>query len=159
MSLIEKVTELFSLESEVPSAPKEQVDNSTVTEDSENIEEPENRFSLQTASLAQNCNGESIDIVQPTSFEEAQTIADKLKAGHLVVVNLTEVKRRLATKIIDFVSGTSYALDGNLEKVGEDIFLFTPKSVTISYGIKEDNDSDVENLSLVKEKERANASG
>ncbi|MCK8827616.1 cell division protein SepF [Natroniella acetigena] len=154
MDLIERVTELFSFGSEVPSAPKEQVDNSN----SSTEEESQNKFSLQSVSLAQGSNGESIDIVQPTSFEEAQTIADKLKEGHLVVVNLTEVKRRLATRIIDFVSGTSYALGGNIEKVGEDIFLFTPKSVTISYGIEEDN-SDVENLSLVKKKELTNASG
>ncbi|WP_408955964.1 cell division protein SepF [Natroniella sp. ANB-PHB2] len=154
MTLIKKVSELFSFESEISSAPKEQVDSSNSTVE----EKPKNKFPLQTDSLVQDCNRENIDIVQPTSFEEAQTIADKLKAGHLVVVNLTEVKRRLATRIIDFVSGTSYALGGNIEKVGEDIFLFAPKSVKISYGIKEDN-SDVENLSLVKKEEMRNASG
>lgn len=80
-------------------------------------------------------------VLEPTSFEDSQNIADQLKNRRPVIVNLENTDRNLAKRIVDFVSGTTYALGGNMQKVGQGIFLFVPNNVDISgethEGIKE----------------------
>ncbi|HZK85087.1 MAG TPA: cell division protein SepF [Desulfosporosinus sp.] len=71
-------------------------------------------------------------VMEPSSFEEAQNIADQLKARRPVIVNLENTEKMLAKRIVDFISGTTYALNGNMQKVGNGIFLFVPTNVDIS---------------------------
>ena len=71
-------------------------------------------------------------VMEPNSFEEAQNIADQLKSRRPVIVNLENAEKVLAKRIVDFVSGTTYALNGNMQKVGNGIFLFVPNNVDIS---------------------------
>lgn len=71
-------------------------------------------------------------VMEPNSFEEAQNIADQLKARRPVIVNLENAEKMLAKRIVDFISGTTYALNGNMQKVGNGIFLFVPNNVDIS---------------------------
>ncbi len=71
-------------------------------------------------------------VMEPGSFEEAQNIADQLKSRRPVIVNLENAEKTLAKRIVDFVSGTTYALNGNMQKVGNGIFLFVPTNVDIS---------------------------
>lgn len=71
-------------------------------------------------------------VMEPTSFEEAQNIADQLKSRRPVIVNLENAEKMLAKRIVDFISGTTYALNGNMQKVGNGIFLFVPTNVDIS---------------------------
>jgi len=71
-------------------------------------------------------------VMEPSSFEEAQNIADQLKSRRPVIVNLENAEKILAKRIVDFISGTTYALNGNMQKVGNGIFLFVPNNVDIS---------------------------
>lgn len=71
-------------------------------------------------------------VMEPKSFEEAQNIADQLKTRRPVIVNLENAEKVLAKRIVDFISGTTYALNGNMQKVGNGIFLFVPNNVDIS---------------------------
>ncbi|MDR3584823.1 MAG: cell division protein SepF [Desulfosporosinus sp.] len=71
-------------------------------------------------------------VMEPNSFEEAQNIADQLKARRPVIVNLENAEKNLAKRIVDFISGTTYALNGNMQKVGNGIFLFVPNNVDIT---------------------------
>lgn len=71
-------------------------------------------------------------VMEPNSFEEAQNIADQLKSRRPVIVNLENAEKTLAKRIVDFISGTTYALNGNMQKVGNGIFLFVPNNVDIS---------------------------
>ena len=71
-------------------------------------------------------------VMEPSSFEEAQNIADQLKSRRPVIVNLENTEKMLAKRIVDFISGTTYALNGNMQKVGNGIFLFVPTNVDIS---------------------------
>ena len=71
-------------------------------------------------------------VMEPNSFEEAQNIADQLKSRRPVSVNLENAEKMLAKRIVDFISGTTYALNGNMQKVGNGIFLFVPNNVDIS---------------------------
>ena len=66
-----------------------------------------------------------------SSFENAQQAADGLKDGHQQIVNLEKATPEVCQRIIDFLNGVTYALDGFVEKVGEKVFLFTPSNYVI----------------------------
>ncbi|MWV45219.1 cell division protein SepF [Paenibacillus sp. HJL G12] len=74
---------------------------------------------------------------EPRSYDEAQEIADHLRSHRTVVVNLQRVRTDQALRIIDFLSGTVYALGGGISKIGGNIFLCTPDTVEISGTISE----------------------
>jgi len=74
---------------------------------------------------------------EPRSYDEAQEIADHLRSRRAVVVNLQRVRSDLALRIVDFLSGTVYALNGSISKLGPNIFLCTPDSVEIQGAITE----------------------
>ncbi len=65
------------------------------------------------------------------SFDNAQQAADGLKLGHQQIVNLEKATPEVSTKVIDFLSGVIYALDGFVEKVGDKVYLFTPSNYSI----------------------------
>lgn len=65
------------------------------------------------------------------SFDNAQQAADGLKLGHQQIVNLEKATPDMCTRVIDFLSGVTYALDGFVEKVGERVYMFTPANYVI----------------------------
>jgi cell division inhibitor SepF len=83
-------------------------------------------------------------LTEPRSYDEAQDIADQLKSRRSVIVNLQRVRRDQAIRIVDFLSGTVYALGGHISKLGPDIFLCTPDSVEVSGTITEMMTEDVD---------------
>lgn len=76
-------------------------------------------------------------LAEPRTYDEAQEIADNLKSRRSVIVNLQRVRREQAVRIVDFLSGTVYALGGHISKIGPNIFLCTPDSVEITGTISE----------------------
>jgi len=70
-------------------------------------------------------------VIQPKSFDEAQDIADHLKERKPVIMNLEAVDTAVSRKIVDFLSGATYALDGNIQKITNGIFLVAPNNVGI----------------------------
>ncbi len=78
-----------------------------------------------------------VSVVEPKSFDEVQVIADNLKNHRPVIVNLEQAEPELAKRVVDFVSGATYALDGSMQKVGKGIFLFVPSNVDIEVDLKE----------------------
>ena len=77
-------------------------------------------------------------LVEPRAYSESQTIADHLKSRNSVVVNLKRVTTDQAKRIIDFLSGTLYAIGGDLQKIGEGIYLCTPKNIDVQGTISEE---------------------
>jgi len=73
-------------------------------------------------------------IVEPRSYGEAQSIADKFKQGTPVIMNMTMTQPDLAKRLLDFASGLSYGLDGGLQKVSDKVFMLTPANVDVSAG-------------------------
>lgn len=69
---------------------------------------------------------ERVQVVSPTEFADAQEIGDKLRAHQPVIVNLQLADRDLGRRMIDFCSGLTYALDGHMEKVTDQVFLIEP---------------------------------
>lgn len=82
---------------------------------------------------------------EPRSYDETQDIADHLRSRRPVVVNLQRVRTDLALRIIDFLSGTVYALNGNISKIGPNIFICTPDTVEIHGTITEILDNEADN--------------
>ena len=75
--------------------------------------------------------GNKMILLEPRAFSEAQTIADYLKSRNTVVVNLKRVTPEVAKRIVDFLSGAVYAIEGDLQKLGNGIFLCTPNNVNV----------------------------
>lgn len=86
-------------------------------------------------------------LFEPKTYEESPEIADHLKSHRPVVVNLQLVRRDQGIRIIDFLSGTVYALGGNIQKLGNNIFICTPANVdiqgTITDFLREDEAKDL----------------
>ncbi len=65
------------------------------------------------------------------TFDDARRAADGLKDGQQQIVNLEQTPADMAERITDFLNGATYALDGSVEKIGEQVYLFTPSTVVI----------------------------
>ncbi len=93
---------------------------------------------------SKNSSGKMI-LLEPRAYSESQQIADHLKKKNTVVVNMKRVTPDQAKRIVDFLSGTVYALGGDLQKIGAGIFLCTPKNVNVEGEITDDDDKSKKN--------------
>ena len=78
-------------------------------------------------------------LVEPRAFSEAQQIADYLKSKNQVVVNFKRVTTDVSKRIMDFLNGIVYAIDGTMQKLGPGIILCAPKGCEIEGNISEDD--------------------
>ena len=78
-------------------------------------------------------------LVEPRAFSEAQQIADYLKTKNQVVVNFKRVTSDVSKRIMDFLNGIIYAIDGTMEKLGPGIVICAPKGFEIEGNISEDD--------------------
>ncbi|GGL44683.1 cell division protein SepF [Sporolactobacillus putidus] len=75
---------------------------------------------------------DKVVLVEPKSFEEVEGVVGHLKNKRTVICNLQSVTRGEGQRILDFMGGTVFALDGQIRKIGKDTFLFAPDYVDIS---------------------------
>lgn len=101
--------------------------------DSSNKRQPANQSRANNVVPFQAREKEGIRLIlcEPRHYSDAQDIADNLRHRRPVVVNLHRVEKDQAKRIIDFLSGTVYALNGDIQKVGDTIFVCTPDHVDI----------------------------
>jgi cell division inhibitor SepF len=71
-------------------------------------------------------------LIEPRSFEEMPQVIDALKHRKSVILNMTLIRQEEAQRAVDFVAGGTYAIDGHYERIGDNIFLFTPNCVQVS---------------------------
>ncbi|GAB1476676.1 cell division protein SepF [Bacillota bacterium] len=71
-------------------------------------------------------------VIEPQGFDECPRLVDSLKAKKPVIINLEKIETDTARKIFDFLSGGTYALNGNVQKVANNIFLFAPENVDVT---------------------------
>ncbi|HWI63715.1 MAG TPA: cell division protein SepF [Symbiobacteriaceae bacterium] len=76
--------------------------------------------------------GFKVLVVEPRSFEEVQTIVDQMRARRPVILNLESLDKDLAQKILNFLNGAIYALNGETQRIAQGIFFFAPQGVDIS---------------------------
>ncbi|MBQ6494701.1 MAG: cell division protein SepF [Bacilli bacterium] len=108
-------------------------------DDNEEEETKETKSKSKVVSTPGNISGKMI-LLEPRAYSESQQIADHLKKKNTVVVNMKRVTPDQAKRIVDFLSGTVYALEGDLQKIGAGIFLCTPKNVDVEGAITDDED-------------------
>lgn len=85
--------------------------------------------------------GMQVCVIKPTSIEEEIEIVETLLEGRTVVINMEGLNIEIAQRIIDFTSGATFAMNGNLQKISNYIFLATPNGVDISGDIQSIMDS------------------
>lgn len=71
-------------------------------------------------------------VIEPKTLDECRKLVDNLRARKPIIINLERVETELARKMFDFLSGASYALSGNVQRVTQNIFIFAPNNVNIN---------------------------
>ncbi len=132
-ALMNKVWDLFGMDS----AEAEEYDDENVYEydDEEEVEDKKifGRNKNKVVSMPQaQTNAIKMVISQPTTFEQSDEICSFLKEKKSVIVNLEYVNKDVARRIVDFISGGVYALDGYIQKVSNSIFLVAPSNYEIT---------------------------
>ncbi len=77
-------------------------------------------------------NNMEVCVVKPSSVDDSREITETLLSGRTVILNLEGMDLEIAQRIIDFISGATFAISGNLQKISNYIFLVTPTNVDIS---------------------------
>ncbi|PKM76326.1 MAG: cell division protein SepF [Firmicutes bacterium HGW-Firmicutes-15] len=95
------------------------------------LPERENKLGANIVSIHSGKNLKVI-VCEPERFEEVQALADHLKNRKQIILNFEATPPDVSQKIIDFISGAVYSLDGQSQQLGHNIFLFAPSSVEIT---------------------------
>ncbi|AYE38002.1 cell division protein SepF [Companilactobacillus zhachilii] len=112
-----------------------------------NTEQPKSNYSnnekvvsMSTASEARTKSSSKIAIYQPRVYSDAKVIAKQLLNNKAVIVNFNNVNDAQSKRIVDFLTGTIFALNGEIKRVGEKIFLCTPPKFEIDGSIPDINE-------------------
>ena len=134
-ALMNKVWDLFGMDS---AEPEEYEEENVYDYEEEEEEEDKRRFGRKNnnnkvvSMPQQQTNAIKMVISQPTTFEQSDEICSFLKEKKSVIVNLEYVNKEVARRIVDFISGGVYALDGYIQKVSNSIFLVAPSNYEIT---------------------------
>lgn len=82
--------------------------------------------------------GDSVKVIKPQEFNEAQLVAEYLKDGKTIVVNLEGIEISQAQRIIDFIGGASFAVDGSLKAISNNIFIVAPGNIEVSGDLRDE---------------------
>jgi len=98
----------------------------------------QNVVSIQSVQKSSGSSSSSkVVLFEPRVYSDAQDIADHLKNRKAVVINLQQIPHDQAKRIVDFLSGTVYAIGGDIQRIGTNIFLCTPDNVEVSGNISD----------------------
>jgi len=79
----------------------------------------------------------NVVVIEPQTFDDAQQVAANLQKKKPVVLNFEKTEKSIANRIIDFISGTTYALNGDIKKISNNVILCAPSNVNVSYSEEE----------------------
>lgn len=134
-AIMEKVWGLLGVE---PEQDEEEMENEDYieTDNIQEVEEDEDRklWGKRNSKIVNMPQTQQVKMVicQPTTFEQSESICTLLKEKKSIIVNLEYVNKDIARRIVDVVSGAVHALDGNLQKVSNSIFLVAPYNYDIT---------------------------
>ncbi|MGY0375194.1 cell division protein SepF [Clostridium sp. JNZ J1-5] len=136
--IVNKVMDFLGLEEEVDEI--EEMENENVEQEHPEIDNiisstnPKKQkgkvVSIHTAASAK------ILIVKPIDYDEVIEICDNLKNRKIIVINMTNLESKTAQRLLDFMAGASYALEGSLEEVEKGVYIISPSNVEISNELK-----------------------
>ena len=117
-------------------APEEDEELELSREEVKSLSQYENPKSKEASGTASNYD---IILFEPRHYDEATEIADHLKSRRACAINLHRMPNDFRQRIIDFLSGVVYAIDGTINKVGDNVILCSPKSMPVGGQISLDN--------------------
>jgi cell division inhibitor SepF len=144
---MDSLKRFFTLEEESYSSQSQESDGMDFSDYSVSAAEhpvPEVRSNRNVVALPtqQPQRKQEIVVLEPASFADAREIAETLKLKKCILLNMRKTDKELARRIVDFLSGISYAIEGQSQKVADQIYLFTPGHFEIiihdQFGGKED---------------------
>jgi cell division inhibitor SepF len=133
MSIKNKLKNYFTMDDEYE---YEYVDEEPFTEQKEKQTSKQNNQNVVNLTSMQQATSKVV-LCEPRTYNEAQEIADNIVNRRAVVINLQRVENNQAKRIVDFLSGTVYAVNGDIQKLGAETFLCTPDNVDVSGTISE----------------------
>ena len=135
-AIMNKVWDLFGMDTERNEEELEEKDynENDYYEEDENEEIDDRRFFGKKSKVVSMPQTQQIKMVisQPTTFDQSEEICEFLKDKKSVIVNLEYVNKDVARRIVDFISGGVYALDGHIQKISNSIFLIAPMNYEIT---------------------------
>ena len=93
--------------------------------------ESSNVVPMQNRTVKAITNAFKLVVIEPNGFDECPKLVDSLKSRKPIIVNLEKLDNDTGRKIFDFLGGATYALNGNVQKVANNIFVFAPENVAI----------------------------
>lgn len=89
-------------------------------------------------SLKNDSRGMEVYVIKPQEFNEAQIVTDFMKDGKTIVINMEGIEVSIAQRIVDFIGGACYALNGSLQAVSANIFIAAPNNTEVSGDLREE---------------------
>ncbi|MGP4106904.1 cell division protein SepF [Virgibacillus sp. L01] len=131
MSMMNKIKTFFTMDDEYEYYEEQEED----VPDTTSNQKRKNQNVVNLATMQQPSS--KVVLSEPRNYNEAQEIADNVVNRRAVVINLQRVDHEQAKRIVDFLSGTVYAVSGDIQKLGAQTFLCTPENVDVSGTITE----------------------
>lgn len=103
-----------------------------------------------TSAMTQRPTSMKVVVIEPKVFEDSESITHQLRDMRPVLINFENTDPHEAARIVDFVSGATFALDGKLEKVGKDIFMCVPVNVSIDYNSESESGTEAQEFAWQK---------
>lgn len=139
--MMNKMMGWLGLEEDIETEEKEDMlDNMNMKEIEEsNVEPIFNSSKKQNGSKVVNIHTASsakVVIIKPSDYDEAANIADNLRNRKIVVVNTTVLDSKVAQRLLDFISGASYALGAELQQIEKGVYILSPSNIEVSNDLK-----------------------
>lgn len=135
MSFINSIKNFIGIETDDEYYDDEYYDEENEIEDEDDEPRRSSRIGRKSAAKVVTLNPGSssrVRIMTPSQFEESTTIADEIKSGRLVIFNIGQLGNDDARRVVDFISGTAYGLNGNVRRASRDIFVAAPRNIDIT---------------------------
>ena len=131
MSIVDKIRNKMGANQDTEEYVEEPVAPVQEEEPEENRQQADNVVDFKNK--AKTASQMKVMVIEPVSFDDAQQVADHIRNHKPVVVNFENTNGDIAKRIIDFISGTTYALSGDIKKVGKNVFMCAPDNVSVNF--------------------------
>ena len=128
----EDFDDLYEEENATPRTPRRSAGAGKTTASDSNATGKTEAGGFSGKVLNMNSNKPSVVLFRPTSFNDASKAADDLRSKKAVIVNMENVDKTVARRVVDFLSGCAYALDGKVKKIAQATYLFCPNSMDVA---------------------------
>lgn len=108
------------------------------TKSARNTSSTANNTKLVTFNNRSQSGSQQVFVIKPDEFDDAQMIIDHLKGGQAIVINMEGMELSTAQRIIDFIAGACYSLDGSLQAISGNIFIAAPADIYVSGDLREE---------------------